>query len=460
MRGKLHSHNENNMFDGPVLPLMFKIALPFMAGIFFNSLYNIINIIWLSRIDLNDPSYVGGVGLVFPVVSLAIAINNGLTVGVNSLTARSIGKKDTVVLQVIPKAGLCIAFVFSILMLGSVYVCGPQIVRLLGAEKGYYTSALDYLYYITPSAIGLFFSAVFCGILQGEGDMKSVMLSMCIGTIANVILDPILIFGLGMKVKGAGLATSISQNLGLLYLIFIFIKRRKPMAGKQRNWFRLSSSEFSVMYQIMNVGFLQTISLLTVSLSSLVANNIAAHIDAAAVTGFTIAGRTDQIVFTPIFAIGAALVTMIGQNYGRGCYERLREIWRVSLIATFVVCTGIVTIMFFTSDWFMPFFSDVPKVIRYGVLQVKLVDYSFIFGGITVTGRSLFQGMGKGFPAFFLTVSRFFIFTVLFMILFVYVFGLGIWGVWIGYITGNVFSGLIAIMWVDKTLKRLVNKTV
>jgi len=188
-------------------------------------------------------------------------------------------------------------------------------------------------------------------------------------------------------------------------------------------------------------------------------NRVVVAIDPLALTAFALCGRLDQAVLMPIFAIGAALVTMIGQNAGRGNFERVREIWWKSLLTAMVLVVLSATAMFILAPWIYPFFSDIDQVVRYAVLQTRIVEFTFVFAVIGILSRSFFQAIGHPLPALLITTSRLLLLAVPAMLLYVYVFDLQIYGVWLGIITGNVLAAGMSALWISRTLRRLQEGT-
>ena len=132
------------MYEGPIIGLIFKLATPVFIGIFFQLLYSIVDTIWVSRIDLNDPSYVGGIGIIFPLIFLTIAISSGILIGVGSLVARSIGKKDYASVNRAAESGLLIGTALSLIFLILGYTFDEQLIEALGGKGDYFTHALEY----------------------------------------------------------------------------------------------------------------------------------------------------------------------------------------------------------------------------------------------------------------------------------------------------------------------------
>ena len=440
------------MFEGPIHPVLLKLGTPIFAGMMFQLLYNITDIVWISRIDLNDPSYVGGTGMIFPIIFLAIALGNGILIGVSSLVARGIGRKDHEILERTAESGFVIAAVFSVIILIVGYVFGARLVGLLGAAGDYEKHALEYLYMITPAAVIMFFLFVFNGILQGEGLMKRVMQAMIVGTIANIILDPVFILVLDMGVRGAAVATDIAQLLSLVYVVRVFLKGQSSVTVKWSHRY----IDLKVMKEIAAVGLPQVVSQLSMSVSFLIFNRVVIGIDPLALTAFSLCGRFDQIVIMPVFALGAALLTMVGQNWGRGNFERVRKIWWTAVFSAIIVVMAMATILFVLAPVIYPLFTGIPEVVRYAVLQTRIMEYTFVFVVLGILARSAFQAVGKPIPALVITVLRLLVIAVPAVYFFVLVMDLGIIGVFLGLITGNVIAAVISLVVVPREIgKRL-----
>jgi len=443
------------MFEGPVLRLLARLASPIFFGMLFQLLYNITDTIWVSRIDLADPSYVGGTGIVFPFLFMAIALSQGIVVGTSSLVARGIGEENRKVLDKTAESGLAVGVGVAVAIAIPTYIFAGDILLLLGAQGDYLVHGLEYLRFIVPAGILLFVSSTFMGILQGEGMMKYVMIAMIIGTAGNIILDPIFIFTLKLGVRGAALATTMAQGLAVSFILSVFIRRKTQV---QVHW-RLADIDGGTIRKILAVGLPQSAGMILMALSFLFFNRVVVAIDPLALTAFALCGRLDQAVLMPIFAIGAALITMIGQNAGRGNFERVREIWWKSLLTAMGLVVLAAAAMFALAPRIYPFFSDIDQVVRYAVLQTRVVEFTFVFAVIGILSRSFFQAIGYPLPALLITTSRLLLLAVPAMILYVYVFDLKIYGVWLGIITGNVLAAGMSALWTSVTLRRMQKGT-
>lgn len=454
------SHIEQNvekkgikgMYEGAIMGLIFKLAAPVFIGMFFQLLYGIVDTIWVSRIDLNDPSYVGGIGIIFPLIFTTIAISSGILIGVGSLVARSIGRKDYKSLNRAAESGLLISSVLSLIFLVLGYTFDEQLIKVLGAKGDYFTHALEYFRFIIPAACFAFMAGVFHGILQGEGLTKNIMIGMLIATTLNMILDPIFIFTFNLKIKGAAIATVISSLISGFYFIHLFIKKKTltMIEWKFRN------ISFRAVKEILSIGFPQTAGQIALGLSFLVYNRILSSVDSASITSFSICGRFDQILLLPINSIAFSLITIIGQNFGRKNHVRMIIAWRAGLLSATSLCALFATILVIYAPRIYPFFSSVEKVISYSVRQTRIVEYTYILGAVSILSTSSFQAIAKPLPGMIITLLRLAVISIPLAVINVFLLKTGVEGVWLGLSAGNTISGIIAFFWVKGALKKFL----
>lgn len=448
------------MFEGPLRPLFLRLAMPIFMGMLFNLLYTIVDTLFISAIDKSNPAIIGGTGLIFPVIFLAIAMANGVMVGVSSLVSRAIGERNRKVLNRVADSGLAMGLVLGFLFIIAGYAFSDELVILMGAEADYASYALEYFRWILPG-LGLMVAFhVLIGVVQGEGLMKYMMITMVAGNLFNILLDPFFILenvgplpGLGMGVSGAALATIIGQTLAGFYLIWVFASKKTtvPVAWKFR-YIRLS-----IVGQIVKVGFPNALSQMLLAMSFLIVNRVLISIDPRSVTAAALCGRLDQVVLIPIFALSAALMTIVGQNMGRGLISRARKAWRTGALMAVAATFAASTLMVIAAPFIYRAFSSDTAVLSYTVRQTRIVEYSFVLASLAMMARSVFQAMGRPWPGLIITALRMVGFVVPSILLFVYVFEWGIYGVWGGLIAGNVLGAFVSLAWVKVYWDRLVS---
>jgi len=442
--------NRAEILSGKIIPMLIKLALPILIGMVVQLIYNVTDTLWLGRIDLNDEGIVGGTGLVFPVVFMAVGLANGLQTGISAHTARLIGKDDNESLNKVPTNGLFIAVVLIVVVMVITYVWSKDILLAMGATGSFFEHGHTYFRAIIPATVAMFLSSVLNGTLQGEGRMKPVMIAMVIGTISNLVLDPIFIFPLGLGVKGAAYATVIAQLGSLVYSISVF-KRKKTATP-----FHISRSYFSreTLSKILTIGAPQVVSFTIMVVSIVILNKLVVGIDPQAMTAFSLCSRFDSVQFIPILALSSAMVTAVGQNYGAGNMRRIRRIWRTATVLAGVLSIIMAVILIVFAPYIFPFFTGIDAVIEYSVRQIRTVNIFFTAAVFGILARSVFQGINNPMPALFLTLMRLVIITIPVSFFLVKKLGFGVEGVWFGMIAGSVVAGISSYVWVEEVLKR------
>lgn len=439
-----------DMFRGPVIGVLVKLALPVFSGMIFQVLYTVTDMIWISRIDMDDPSFIGGVGIIYPLFMLVVAFGSGILVGTSSLVARSIGSGDRFVLTRVAESGLAVAVLIAAPLVILCYLYDDEILLALGARGDYFIHAREYLHYMIPAGSLMLLGNVFNGILMGEGLMKKIMTAVIIATLCNICLDPFFIFLLGMGVRGAGMATVVSQLIASMYILSRFTKGRTAVKIR---WKPVHISPI-VMKKILAVGFPQIAGQISLSVGYLVFNRMISQIDPLALSAFSICTRFDQILLMPILSIGTALITMIGQNYGRNNFSRVLVIWRTAMMLAVGIVAFLAAVIVLAAPVAYPFFSDVDAVVRYAVAQTRVVEFSFIAAAVAVLSRSSFQALGRAVPGLVINVMRSIGIAVPVSLLLVFAFGAGIPGVWLGIAAGNGMTAIVSLVWMRRTLSK------
>jgi putative MATE family efflux protein len=279
--------------------------------------------------------------------------------------------------------------------------------------------------------------------------MKHIMIAVVIATLSNCALDPLFIFALGLGVRGAGLATVTAQLVAAVYILRLFTGGKTTVPLNLKRGMR----RLPVVMRIAAIGFPHAAGQLSVSLSYLIFNRILIGIDPQAVTAFTLYSRFEQILLMPILSLGTAMITMVGQNYGAGNYRRISVIWRTGLGAAAVVVGLLSALIMATAPAVYPLFSEVDEVVSYAVRQTRIVMPSFVFVSAVVLSRSTFLALGRPAPAVAVNVLRSVGVAAPSALLFSIGLRMGVGGVWLGMVAGNVLIGAAALVWTGAGLR-------
>jgi putative MATE family efflux protein len=373
--------------------------------------------------------------------------------GVTASIARFIGAKDKVNADNTAEHAVALGLIISTILttLGLIY--GEDLLQRLGATESVLPLSWDYL---KVSLIGLpfmVFSTFFRSILSGEGDMKLPMAVAGLGTILNIILDPIFIFTLGYGVGGAAMASVISQLI--VFLIFVYM-----LFVKEHAYIRFRMQDFSpsifIIKDIIRVGLPASMSMIIMAFGQLVFNLILVRFSTDAVAAYQVGGRMEMVIFLPIMAIASALTTLVGMFFGAKEIEKIKFIAKYGIIRSMMV-TGVLSIILYIFAPFVVkiFTLDVDiQSIAVTYLRFICLIYPLIAIGMTV-GRIL-QGLGKGLPMLVITSIRILALSAPLALYFIIVLNKPIEWVWYAMIISTIVSVAISLIWLKSAFKDLV----
>jgi putative MATE family efflux protein len=436
---------------------LWTLAVPIMFGLGIHTLYNLIDMIFIGQLGGDA---IAGVAFNMPIFFLMLGLTMGLGSGVTASIARYIGEKnksnaDSSANHAILIAG-SISFIFTIV--GILY--GENILIILGAEGKILSLANEYLSTIVIGLPFMVFSGFFRSILAGEGDMKFPMMIAGFGTILNIILDPIFIFdlkrygdiGLGLGVKGAALATVISQlSVFIIFTYMLFIKKHAYISFNLKN-FKVVNHIFM---DIIKIGAPASLSMIIMAIGQGVFNKILIHYSPQTVAAYQVAGRLDMLIFLPIFAIAGAMTTLVGMFYGAKKYIQLNYIIRYGIGSSFIVTLFSSTFVYFFADIFSQWFTDDPEILAISVGFLKLLCFIYPLIAIAITSGRVMQGLGKGLPVLIITVIRVLGLGAPLAYYFSMILGKPVEWNWYALMLSATTSFLIAINWVMYELNKI-----
>ena len=319
---------------------MWNLAIPIMVGMGIQTLYTIIDMIFIGRLGGDA---IAAVAFNMPIFFFVMGLSFGLGNGVTASIARFIGAEDKVNADNSAEHALVFAFIISALLTLFGLLYGKQILIFMGCTQQILPLAWDYL---RVSCYGIsfgVFSGFFRSILAGEGEMKLPMIVAGLGTVLNTILDPIFIFYLDYGVSGAAWATTISQII--VWCIFVYM-----LFIKSHTYIRFKLKDFTpssyIILDIIKVGVPVSMSMVVMALGQLVFNRLLIKFSTSAVAAYQIGGRIDMLIFLPIFGIASALTTIIGMFYGANEIEKIKFISWYGIKSSLFITTGCSIVLF------------------------------------------------------------------------------------------------------------------
>ncbi len=383
--------------------LLISMSLPIMISMLVQALYNIVDSLFVARVNEDA---LAAVSLAFPIQNLIIAIGVGTAVGINSLLSRYLGERKQEKVNKVANNGVFLTAVSYLFFL----IFGIFFTRLFFTtqtdNKQIIEYGVSYLSICTIFSFGQLGQITFERLLQSTGKTVYSMYSQAAGAIINIILDPILIFGLfGMPklgVTGAAVATVIGQICGL----FIGIYLNKKVNHEIHLNIKKFKPDGFIIKQIYQVGFPAIIMQSIVSVMTFGLNKILISFSSTATAVMGIYTKLQSFVFMPVFGLNNGMIPIIAYNYGARSPKRIIKIIKLSIIyAIGIMLIGFV-LMEIAPREFLTLFQASDDMMEIGVIALRVISISFLFAGVSVVASSVFQALGNGVLSLIISVLR------------------------------------------------------
>ena len=445
---------ENKMGIAPVLPLIFSMSLPAMFSMLIQSLYNVVDSIFVSKLG---EKALTSITLAFPIQILIISIAVGTAIGLNSYISRKLGEQKQEDANQAATHGIYLAVMSSILFLLIGFFAVKPFVSGFTSDPEIFHQATSYLQIVTTCSIFVFLEINFEKTLQGTGNMMYPMLFQLTGAVTNILLDPILIFGLfgapKLGVSGAAIATIIGQGLAFLFSFYIIYTKEHDVHISIKKY----SFNWNTVKQIYIVGFpsMMMQSIAAILIGGL--NAILISFSSAAVSILGIYFRLQSFVFMPVFGLTQGLMPIIGYNYGARNKERMLHALKYGIyIALFIMTIGMI-IFWSIPQLLLSLFHASDEMLSIGVPALKIISISFPIASIGVLLSCFFQALGIGKYSLYVSFMR----QLLIILPLAYILSKistlnAVWSAfWIAELIATVNSILIFKQLYDKKIKYL-----
>ena len=394
---------ENKMGTMPVNRLLITMSLPMMASMLVQALYNIVDSIFVSRINENALT---AVSLAFPIQTLMVAVGVGTCVGINAVLSRALGEKNQEMVNKTAGNGIVLmaASYVAFLLLG------------LFATKPFYLSqtadaqilqyGYDYLSLVCCLSFGIFAQFTFERLLQSTGKTFYIMITQGIGAVINIILDPIFIFGLfgvpGMGVRGAAVATVIGQiTAGLL--AFLINWKKNDEIQVTRETMRPDPQIIGLIYKI---GVPSIIMQAIGSVMTYGMNLILISFSSTATAVFGVYFKLQSFIFMPVFGMNNGLVPILAYNYGAGNRERFVDSLKCGIkYAVAIMFAGLV-IFQAAPEFLLGLFDASEAMLEIGVPALRTISYGFVLAGFGIVCGTAFQALGSATYSMMVSIAR------------------------------------------------------
>ena len=394
---------ENKMGVVPVNKLLITMSLPMMASMLVQALYNVVDSIFVSRINENALT---AVSLAFPIQTLMIAVAGGTCVGINAVLSKALGEKKQDTVNKTAGSGITLMAVSYVIFL---------LVGLFGT-RGFYLSQTDdaqiiqygyeYLSVICCFSFGIYTQFVFERLLQSTGKTLYIMFTQGTGAIINIILDPILIFGwFGMPqlgVRGAAVATVIGQIVA--GIMAFFINRAKN--DEVELHLRTLQPDADIVKQIYRVGVPSMVMQAIGSVMTYGMNRILISFTPTATAVFGVYFKLQSFIFMPIFGMNNGLVPILAYNYGAGKRDRFTKALKCGIGYAFALMVIGLIIFQTIPDVLLKLFDASDDMLQIGVAALKTISYSYLLAGFCIICGTAFQALGRAGYSMVVSIAR------------------------------------------------------
>jgi putative MATE family efflux protein len=443
---KLHQKS-NMLLEGPIGRTLVRLALPMVFGMTAVILFNVVDTFYVGRLGATE---LAAMSFTFPVVYLMMHVAVGLGVGVTSVISRAIGEGDHARVRRLTSDGLILAntVVIGLAIVGLLTI-GP-LFRFLGASEDLVPLIRTYMLWLYAGVGFLVIPIVGNSAIRATGDTKTPALIMAVAGLVNIILDPLLIFGLGpfprLELQGAAIATVISWAVTFFAALWILGRRLRmidwTIPRPRATWV----SWKAILYVGVPAASTQTL----VPVAVAIITRIVSSFGPEAVAAFGVATRIEALAMIGIFSLGAALAPFVGQNFGARNCARLREALRFCGVASLVFGGASFVALAFLARPLASLFNDQEAVISAIVTYVRIMPLGYAFQGYLLLVISTFNAANRPLASAVIRMLNLFALGVPLAYLGSRWYGYS--GVFIGLVVANVLTGLISYLAARKFL--------
>ena len=441
-------HNVN-LTEGDITSSLIKLSIPLALTAFIQITYGFVDMFFIGRLGSNA---LAGVGLAGFLIWIANSMTMISKVGMGVFASQAFGRDSQKETIRVLNNGYILTFILAIIYTGLMLIFGNFYVSFFNLSEVASTDARDYIFILALGIIFFFINPVLSQSFQSLGNSLTPFKINSIGLIANIILDPILIFGWGpiprLEVKGAAIATVFAQIIVTITFIIEIVRKNELL--------RASISSFDLrpewMSQIFKLGLPSALMNAYMAFISVMLNKFMAGFGEAAVAAYSIGSQLESITWNTTEGLQVGIAAMVGQNFGAKFFDRVYEVIKKSFkIVFFIGAISMLILFIFRYPLIKIFVPNDPETIKLGAIYLAILSVSQIFMAVEIGLTGAFNGMGDTkTPAWIAIVLN--TMRIPFSLMFMPIFGVA--GVWIAMTVSSIFKGII-IMWL---MRKRVNR--
>jgi len=442
----------NRLVSAPIPGLVRELAIPASTGFFFNTMYNVVDTWYAGHYSTEA---LAALSLSFPIFFILFSTGSGFSTGASALIGNALGKGDRREAALTAAQGVILSLLVAVMIISIGFVVTPTLYRLLGATDQYLQLCLDYMQIILLGCVFVFLFFMFNGVLNSLGDTKAFRNYLMAATLANIILDPIFMYGWigfpAMSVKGIALATVMAQGGGAL-----FLGRRAWRTGLlHRSEGARWRPDFRVMKAITAQGIPASLNMVSQALGIFIITYFLSTYGQDVVAAYGAATRIEQIVLMPALGLNVAALSLAAQNGGAGRFGRVRELAQTCLRYGAVVMGLGTVLLFFGAEFLMGVFTTDAGVIATGSHYLRIAAFLEFAYVIIFVNTAILQGLKKPLLALWIGLYRQLIMPIGLFWMATHILDLGLNGIWWSIFGINWSAALVAVYYARRKVAHL-----
>ena len=441
---------ENFILEGNMKTLLFKFSLPAICVFLANVLYNVIDAIFIGN-QPNGSLGIAALTIVFPIQQIILALSQMIGVGIASITSRSLGAGNKLRAEKAVGTALTSSVLLGILIM----IIGLTFIRpmlyIFGSVETILPYAVTFFRITLYCSVFFVFSIVSNSIIQSEGHANIAMISMIIGPVINIPLDYILVTRLQYGIKGAAIATDISQTICFIFLLVYICFNSKIFGSKVKNL----TINLKLLKEAISLGASTFMTQLAYGILAIVLNNSLRIYGGSDlyISAIGIYNRIFGFISIPMYGIRQALQPIIGFNYGAKKFNRVKQSLKLGILTSVVISLGFLVIIISFTNKIVGVFTSDNELIALTVPILRVLIFMSPLVGVQVIAASIFQYLGKPKPALFLSIMKPFLFLIPLMLI-IPIF-LKVTGVFVSVPLSDFFTAIISLIFIYREIKKM-----
>lgn len=424
------TNRRTDFSEGNIPKHLLSFSIPMFLGNLLQALYNTVDSIWVGR--FLGPASLGAVSVSFPIVFALVALVTGLTMAATVMVSQYYGAKDHNMVKKTVANTVTVLSLSAVILTVVGIALTPALLRLINTPADIMDEAVSYLRIFLSGLLFVFLYNGASGIMRGLGDSRTPLRFLFVATVLNIVLDPLLIFGIGplpaMGVSGAALATVIAQGMAFV-LVAAYLRRTKDLLPDMMEQWKFDGRIIKDMFRI---GLPSGVQQLLVSLGGLTITSIVNSFGTATTAAYGAAVRLDQFAFMPTMSVGLAVSALTGQNLGAGKEERVKEVVKAGLRLSIAITAVVSLIAVTLPKILLVLFTNDQTVLTVGSQYLRIVGLSYIAFAAMFVFNGVLRGAGDTIPTMFITLASLWLVRVPLAKMLSSIPTLGVNGIWMG----------------------------